>query len=192
INLLINNAGTFGPHKTPKDNAKDIRALQTALKSSWDEFMSPFNVNVTSVYFTIVAFLELLDNGNKQGIPGVSSQVITISSMAGFRKDSELTGIAYSTSKAAATHLGKILGNYLRDYRIRSNIISHGIYPKILENYRKQQQQQGLGDQPAVPTPMGRIQAGLILFLATRAGTYINGDVTISDGGRLGLYSYTF
>lgn len=33
---------------------------------------------------------------------------------------------------------------------------------------------------------------GLILFLASRAGSYVNGGVHLTDGGRLGLFSSTF
>ena len=33
---------------------------------------------------------------------------------------------------------------------------------------------------------------GLILFLASRAGAYVNGTVHIVDGGRLGLYPSTY
>lgn len=34
--------------------------------------------------------------------------------------------------------------------------------------------------------------AGTILYLASRAGSYLTGNVTLIDGGRLGLFSSTF
>jgi NAD(P)-dependent dehydrogenase (short-subunit alcohol dehydrogenase family) len=47
-----------------------------------------FEVNVTGVFYTTLAFLELLDAGNAEGraLEGVSSQVITISSIGGYRR----------------------------------------------------------------------------------------------------------
>jgi hypothetical protein len=36
------------------------------------------------------------------------------------------------------------------------------------------------------------LQGGLILYLATRAGAYTNGDVSVTDGGRLGLFASTY
>lgn len=34
--------------------------------------------------------------------------------------------------------------------------------------------------------------AGLILFLASKAGSYINGGLFLNDGGRLTLFSSTY
>lgn len=33
---------------------------------------------------------------------------------------------------------------------------------------------------------------GLVLFLVSKAGSYINGAVQLTDGGRLGLFSSTY
>lgn len=45
--------------------------------------------------------------------------------------------------------------------------------------------------------PLGRFGTpedvgGLIVFLASRAGAYVNGSVHLSDGGRLGLFASTY
>lgn len=137
INLLVNNSGVFGPNVKLPPTTSDIKELQNIL---WEvtpqAFQDTFEVNVTAVYYTTVAFLALLDKGNKHGgIPGVTSQVVTVSSIAGFRRDGAVTGIAYHTSKAAVTHLGKVLANLLKDWNIRSNIIAPGIYPSGPFNY---------------------------------------------------------
>ena len=42
--------------------------------------------------------------------------------------------ITYSISKAAVTHLGKMLANLLKDWWVHSNIIAPGIYPSGLFN----------------------------------------------------------
>ncbi len=33
---------------------------------------------------------------------------------------------------------------------------------------------------------------GLVVFLASKAGAYVNGGVHLTDGGRLGLFASTF
>jgi NAD(P)-dependent dehydrogenase (short-subunit alcohol dehydrogenase family) len=68
-----------------------------------------------------MAFLGLLDAGNKQnpeGEYGVSSQVVVTSSIAGFNKSAP-GGWAYGPSKAAATHIAKMLSLVLPNWGIR-------------------------------------------------------------------------
>lgn len=60
---------------------------------------------------------------------GLTSQVITISSGGGFRKDESVFSVSYTLSKAATTHLGKMLAHFLKDWQIRSNVIAPGIFP---------------------------------------------------------------
>jgi len=133
INLLVNNAGISGPIlKLPVGEDNDIKSVQKTLwETPLEDLLDVYRVNVAGVYYTTVAFLELLDNGNKHGgIPGVTSQVISISSVGGLRRDADaMMGPAYATSKAAVNHLGKILSSFLKDYQIRSNIIAPGLYP---------------------------------------------------------------
>lgn len=111
----------------------DIKAIQEKLWNAGtpEEFVKTYDVNVAAVYYTSVAFLELLDEGNKRALPAgdPASQIITISSIGGLRRDEKVFSLSYSTSKAAALHLGKILANTLRPWKIRSNIICPGIYP---------------------------------------------------------------
>lgn len=133
INLLVNNAGVAHNKFKPWDPATDIKAFQESLWSlgTPDEWARTFAVNVTAVYYTTVAFLELLHLGNVracgEGVP--TSQVITMSSVGGFRRDDRVFSLSYGVSKAAVTHLGKSLANILRGWKIRSNVIAPGIYP---------------------------------------------------------------
>lgn len=139
INLLVNNAGvsltTQPTLPTPSTANGDITQLQRVL---WDtetpeSFRKTIDVNVAAVWFGTVAFLELLHEGNKRtlsaGGSGVSSQVLTVSSIGGFRKDSHVFSLSYTLSKGAATHLGKMMAHYLREWKIRSNVICPGLFP---------------------------------------------------------------
>ncbi|KAG2740697.1 hypothetical protein P692DRAFT_20909735, partial [Suillus brevipes Sb2] len=75
IDLLVNNTGIarnllpshlLSPLDDPTDASPSIKAFQSVL---WDTgspegFAKSFDTNVTAVYFTTVAFLELLQVGN--------------------------------------------------------------------------------------------------------------------------------
>jgi len=199
INLLVNNSGMQGPESfIPEGQATDVSAVQKALwNTPHEEFLQTFNVNVAAVFYTTIAFLELLDKGNKRGgIPGVTSQVITVSSVAGFRRDGTIAGIAYTTSKAATNHLGKVLSNLLMGFKIRSNVIVPGMYPSEMQEAYLHRRSVGPSHLSSI-TPLDRIgteedMGGLILYLATRAGAYVNGNLTITDGGRMGMFPSTY
>lgn len=118
--------------KLPSPKDVDIKAYQELLwnAENLDTFGQSFKVNVAGVWFTTVAFLELLHLGNEHSKPkGTTSQVITISSLASFRKDSNVFSLSYTLSKAAVTHLGKMIAHYLKDWQIRSNVIAPGLFP---------------------------------------------------------------
>ena len=134
VNVLVNNAGlatNFLP-KLPGPGEADIKKYQDLLWNAGTpaEFSAAFDVNVNAVWYSSVAFLDLLDAGNKRGnTPGVTSQIVTVASGGGFRKDDKVFSVPYTLSKSAATHLGKMLAHFLKDWQIRSNIIAPGIFP---------------------------------------------------------------
>lgn len=130
ITVFVNNAGMVGPLYKPLTPETSIKEFQDRLLSiSPSEVQKTFDVNTSAAFFSTAVFLELLSKGNERGIPGVSSQVITVSSISGYIRDGRQTGFAYTTSKAAAIHLGKYMANMFFNYNIRSNIIVPGIYP---------------------------------------------------------------
>lgn len=133
VNAVFANSGVLYNSAAPPDPKDDIKAFQSKL---WDagtpeEFTKTFEVNATAVYYTAVAFLELLDEGNKRATAAgePTSQVIITSSIGGFRRDSGVFSISYGSSKAAATHMGKTLANTFKDWKIRVNVIAPGLYP---------------------------------------------------------------
>lgn len=112
---------------------EDIKAFQSRLwnAGSPEEFDKTFQVNVAALYYTTVAFLELLHEGNQRRASATAptSQIITVSSIGGYRRDSEVNSVSYAASKAAATHVGKLFANKFKKWHIRSNVIAPGIYP---------------------------------------------------------------
>ncbi|KAI0718198.1 NAD-P-binding protein [Cerioporus squamosus] len=196
INLLVNNAGlakNFLP-KLPGPGEVDMKKYQELLwnAGSPQDFSGAFDVNVAAVWYTAVCFLDLLDAGNKRGnTPGVTSQILTVASGGAFRKDDKVFSVPYTLSKSAATHLGKMLAHFLKDWQIRSNVIAPGIFPSEMVD--------GLISDEYVRAgvPLHRAgtiddMGGLILFLSSRAGAYVNGTVQLIDGGRLLLYPSSY
>lgn len=193
---MVNNAGIalnlLPKLPTPKDG--DIKAYQQALwnAGSPGDFSKTFEVNTTAIWYTTVAFLELLDAGNKRGnMRGMTSQVISVTSGGGFRKDEKVYSMSYTLSKAAATHLGKMFAHFLKDWNIRSNVIAPGVFPSSKPSWiarycclssRTKETDLAMtenlitdaGMKTAVP--LGRAgniddMGGLILFLASKVGT---------------------
>ncbi|KAJ7037722.1 hypothetical protein C8F04DRAFT_952371 [Mycena alexandri] len=229
IDLLINNAGIArdfydhplpspadsspgsSPPNSPAPSVPCIKSFQASLwdSGSPDGFAETFATNVTSVYYTTVAFLELLHQGNvrKQENtsfplggqlrpPFHSSQVLTVSSSGGFRLDPKILSLSYTLAKAACTHLGKLLANLLAPWGIRSNVLAPGVFPSEMTSGLFP----GVGLGPAAfidSVPLKRAgteeeMAGAILFLASRSGAYVNGAVWLVDGGRVGSFASSY
>ncbi|THH05381.1 hypothetical protein EW145_g4838 [Phellinidium pouzarii] len=121
INILVNNSGVMYNLAQPPAPTDDIKTLQEKLWNAGtpEELSRTFDVNVTAVYYTIVAFLELLNAGNKRASSTgeQTSQIITIGSIAGFRRDHLVSSLSYSASKAAVMHMGNVLANILKDWK---------------------------------------------------------------------------
>lgn len=126
VNVLIANAGISGPtmkNLKPDPTISELREYLWNMDSQ--QFTNTYHVNVTGVFFSIVAFLDLLDAGNKKGNVEQKSQVIATSSVGGFNRY-PWTGYDYGTSKAAVVHLMKQCATAFASYQIRSNIIAPG------------------------------------------------------------------
>lgn len=137
INLLVANSGIAGPSGSVAPGASIEKVQETLLKVPMEEFTNTYHVNCTAVFYTAIAFLKLLDEGNKlSNYSGGRSQVIATSSIGSFNR--KITaGFAYGTSKAATTMMLKVLATYLVPYRIRANVLCPGCrYPSPRHNLR--------------------------------------------------------
>ncbi|KAJ5820248.1 hypothetical protein N7474_005839 [Penicillium riverlandense] len=193
VDLLIANAGISGPDLEGLSESPSIEELQQKLWGpKLETFANTYTVNTAAIFYTVVAFLRLLDKGNKKRNGGPRSQVVATSSISGFNRNVP-GGFAYGGSKAATTHMMKQFATLLAPYGIRSNIIAPGIYPSEMTAANMAKQPEETRQVfPATVIPeerMGDEQdvAGAILFLASRAGAYCNGNVLVTDGGRLSV-----
>lgn len=125
VNVLIANAGISGPLSNGIKPDALTRDIQNYLwQPSFEDMLSVYGANVLGVYFTTVAFLELLHLENQASNVVQRSQVIATSSISGFNRNVP-HGFAYSSSKAAVTHLMKQMATFLRLLRAYAAIYSH-------------------------------------------------------------------
>ncbi|KAF9453147.1 NAD(P)-binding protein [Macrolepiota fuliginosa MF-IS2] len=186
--------------------APSIKKFQAALweTGTIEDWEASFQTNVTAVYYTTVAFLELLHQGNirrqrfENGPPPYhSSQVISVSSSGSFRIDAKILSPSYTVSKSACTHLGKTMANLLAPWGIRSNVLAPGVWPTQMTTMPVSGCTKLDPDILASAVPLKRAgteedMAGTILYLASRAGAYLNGAVWLVDGGRVVSISSTY
>ena len=176
LDILVNNAGAAWG--APIDEFPEV---------GWDKVM---DTNVKGVFFLTQKLLPLL---RKAGAEGEPARVINIGSIDGL-KSAAFDTFSYGASKAAVHHLTRFLASHLTRERILCNAIAPGPYPTWMLST-------GVGfggetenadwDQVGRGNPSGRVGtpqdiAGLVIFLASRAGEYVVGQTIASDGGAVG------
>lgn len=80
------------------------------------------------------------------------------------------------------------LGNFLVDHDIRTNVIAPGWFPSDMTTAVKKAFEETDGVMPRTLVPQQRMgneeeMAGTVLYLASKAGGYCNGNIMIIDGG---------
>ncbi|KAK3939604.1 gluconate 5-dehydrogenase [Diplogelasinospora grovesii] len=216
VNLLIANSGVAGP-SNKWDPTLSVSEVRKKLfdEGSMEDFTQALHVNVTGAYFTIVAFLELLDAGNQKAlsgglggvitgkdgqrsdVPAVQSQVIVTSSISAYSR-MKVSTPAYAASKAAVLHLTKQAATNMAKYGIRANALAPGLFPSELaagligSRDPAQETYENPMFIPARRFGGDEEMAGMVLYLASRAGAYCNGMVLVADGGRLAVMPSTY
>jgi NAD(P)-dependent dehydrogenase (short-subunit alcohol dehydrogenase family) len=190
VNLLVANAGISGPKAEPSE--RDAEALKEKLWSNEDfsQWGDVFNTNVSSVYFTTVAFLPLLQAASTN-VPGHSASVIVISSMSGIIRNAQ-GHFAYNAAKGAAVHLTKLMSAEFEKARIRVNSIAPGYFPSEMtakssdENQKSElpaEKVQEKGHVPAQRAGHDQEMGQSVLYLTKCE--YVNGQILVVDGGVL-------
>jgi NAD(P)-dependent dehydrogenase (short-subunit alcohol dehydrogenase family) len=168
LHILVNNAGnTWGAPLEEYDEA------------AWERVLS---LNVKGLFHVTRELLPLLKNAALATDP---ARVINVGSIDGLHVP-HFDTYAYSASKAAVHHLTHVLAKELGKEYITVNAIAPGFFPSkmtdwILTHHR---------DELIARCPLGRIgepddMAGVAIYLASRAGAYINGAVIPVDGGTI-------
>lgn len=205
IDVLLANSGIIGPKTAvttlPTDRKPTVQEFADAMWAiPMGDFTQTMHVNVTGVFYTALAFLPLLDEGNKRRalpdstLPKQKSQIVVTTSIAGLSR-MPAAGFAYSASKAGANHLAKMLATYFVPYQIRCNTIAPGMFQSEMNPGQKDSTVEG--KVPVEKCPMGRFGmqeeiVGAALFLMSSAGAYMDGVVLVDDGGSKSIIGIRF
>ncbi|GAW06502.1 rna-binding protein prp24 [Lentinula edodes] len=196
LHILVNNAGQVGPTSPflTDPNAPEVKdgesfgsALFKEDQQGWSDL---YSINVFSIFFTTTAFLGLLEKGTKESnIPGYTSSVINITSISGVIKLAQ-DHFCYNSAKAAASHLTKMLSTEfaLKKIPVRVNSIAPGVYASEMTTDTISAEEvdkigKGITPVPAQRDGSAEEMAGTAVYLASKAGCYMNGQELIIDGG---------
>jgi NAD(P)-dependent dehydrogenase (short-subunit alcohol dehydrogenase family) len=166
LNVLVNNAGaTWGA------------PIEEFPAAAWDKVV---DLNLKAPFFLTRAFLPLLEAGGTHGDP---ARVINVGSIDGLRVPSFPT-YSYSASKAGLHHLTRVLARELGPRQITVNAVAPGPF----ESSMMAATLKTFGDTIIAEAPLRRIgrpddMAGVAIYLASRAGSYVTGAVIPVDGG---------
>ncbi|KAJ2554201.1 hypothetical protein IWW35_001407 [Coemansia sp. RSA 1878] len=177
IDVLVNNSGaSWGPGFI--ESYPDI---------AWEQLLT---LNTQRV-FTLTQ--QLFPQLEKRASIETPARVINIGSIYGIITPYFLSP-AYSASKAAVHHLSKVLAAHLGPRNITVNAVAPGPF----ETHMMKATLDAHYEDIVSSVPLGRIgqpgdMAGICIFLASAAGSYVNGTVIPVDGGIVianGKYSH--
>ncbi|MGQ0624689.1 MAG: SDR family oxidoreductase [Sporichthyaceae bacterium] len=166
VHILVNNAGaTWGA------------PLAQFPAAAWDKVL---DLNLKAPFFLSRAFLPLLEAAACADDP---ARIINVGSIDGMRVP-DISTYSYSASKAGVHQLTRVLAKELGPCHITVNAVAPGPFESkmmaaILDEY---------GDLIAASSVLGRIgrpddMAGIAVYLASRAGSYVTGAIIPVDGG---------
>lgn len=156
-----------------------INGSAHVLDISPEEWRKFFEVNTTGTFLCAQAVAKSMANNGKGG------SIILMSSISGHVANFPQPQVHYNASKAAILSMKSSMAAELARYGIRVNSISPGYMDTILN------EGEGLEDHRqawARRTPYGRMGkpeelTGVIILLASQAGSYMTGADIVVDGG---------
>jgi NAD(P)-dependent dehydrogenase (short-subunit alcohol dehydrogenase family) len=166
IDILINNAGaTWGA--PAEDHPLD----------AWDKVM---NLNIRSIFLMSQAI------GRMSMIPRKQGRIINVASIAGLAgNSSDMTMLAYNTSKAAVVNFTRTLAGEWGKYNINVNALAPGMFPSKMTKGTFDR----IGAEVlAAHAPLLRVGddddlKGAVVLFASQAGKHITGQILPIDGG---------
>lgn len=168
IGVLINNAGVVLVKSATEVDGKD-----------WSEVI---RTNLAGTFYCSREVAKLMISQNTRG------SIINIASTAGLRAE-QIPSAAYHTSKAAIVNLTRALALEWADNNIRVNAIAPGFFPSGTAE-KKDHSTAWWEDEKesSARIPLKRWGSpdelkGIILLLASDAGSFITGQTFAVDGG---------
>jgi NAD(P)-dependent dehydrogenase (short-subunit alcohol dehydrogenase family) len=166
IDIVVNNAAT-NPH---------FGHILTAEESHWDKIL---DVNVKGYFRVVKACVESMKARGR-------GKIINMASVAGLEPQ-PMMGV-YSVSKAAVLMLTKVLAAELAPFNIQVNAIAPGFVKTKFSAALWQNPQ--INDALLKLIPQKRMAepqeiAGLAVYLASSASSFVTGSIFSIDGGQL-------
>ena len=189
LSLVVAAAGINGP----KEPFPETTSAQKFREESWNaesmaEWSETWTSDVTSVYFTTLAMLPLLQAAPR----GHTASVIVISSMSGIMRDAQ-GHLAYNAAKAGTVHLSKMMSKEFAKFGVRVNSIAPGYFPSEMTTSESDERNKSSMPDSKVQdkgheVPAGRageeLEMGMSVLYLAKCG-YVNGQIVAVDGGVL-------
>lgn len=166
LDILVNNAGAMW--REP---------LATFPDEAWDTVL---DLNLKAPFWLVQALLPALARAGTADDP---ARIINIGSIAAIHV-AQSPNYSYASSKAALHQLTRVLARELGPQHVTVNAVAPGVFPsQMMEGTLD-----AMGDVIRAATPLRRLgrdddMAGVAVFLASRAGAYVNGAIVPVDGG---------
>lgn len=169
LHILVNNAGT-----------NCAGGLDALAQEDWDEVLG---VNLRAPVFLAQQLLPHLRAAASAEDP---ARIVNVGSIGGLHVPG-WEAHPYGASKAALHHVTRSLAKALGKDNITVNAIAPGPFPSKMHDTASQATQKSI----AAHIPLQRAgrtddAAGVAIFLASRAGAYVNAHVVPLDGGYIG------
>ncbi|KAG8864633.1 hypothetical protein FRB96_005137 [Tulasnella sp. 330] len=188
LDILVNNAGQEGPvtkfigdRQSPENASAGSLGKAVFDSESFEQWSNHFTVNVSSIFFVTMAFLGLLEAGAKAR-PTHGSAVINIGSISGIMTLNQ-DHFCYNSGKAAVHHLTKMMATEF-------GLKAPGLFPSEMVDTGDKHidEQVDKLSKSVLPVPAKRAgrasdMAACALYLASAAGSYVNGQILVPDGG---------
>lgn len=169
LDILVNNAGIVWQD-----------SIDNFPEDGWDQVL---NTNLKSVFFLTQALLPFLK------IPATledPSRIINISSIAAVRT-SGMHDYSYRVSKAGMNQLTRVLAKDLGEFNITVNAIAAGFFSTglaIAAEPDPVKREMFAKSNPIPREGNGDDMAGISIYMASKAGSYMTGEIVTVDGGR--------
>ncbi|MFE9610047.1 SDR family oxidoreductase [Streptomyces sp. NPDC006012] len=166
LDILVNNAGAMW--REP---------LATFPDEAWDAVI---DLNLKSPFWLVQALLPAL---RRAGTADDPARIINIGSIAAIHV-AQAPNYSYASSKAALHQLTRVLARELGPQHVTVNAVAPGVFPSQMMASTLD----AIGDTISAAAPLRRLgrdddMAGIAVFLASRAGSYLTGAIIPVDGG---------
>ncbi|KAK7965921.1 uncharacterized protein PG986_000198 [Apiospora aurea] len=185
---LLQRGDPTGPARGLRRVEGPLAELQASLWSAQPgDWTDTFAVNTTAHYFLSVALLPLLAAAAETGQHHGRGAVVVTSSCASMHNATNVDLTSYAASKAATDHLVRLLAAKFSRFYVRVAGTNPGFVPSNMNPVGEEGNMfSALFDKVPAKRPGNAADiAGAVLYLASRAGSYINGVSLCIDGGRV-------